>query len=286
MANIKAQIIVPDSNSFILKRNLMTPNTYRIHSHNNYELNFILNGWGTRFIGDHIQSFANGDLVLIGPGLPHCWEIKGVAGNGVPECMTIHFHEKLNEQQIFQAPELSPIAGLLNESVYGIQFFGNVTDQVKEILLEMPKSNKLRQFIHLLSIFEVLIQSSERKFLAHPGYIKEFNAHYEQRLKKVYEYILTNFTNQINLKEVAGIASMTTSAFCRFFQKNTGKSLFNFIKEVRIGYSCKLLQESDFPIMEISFQSGYNNLAHFNNQFKEIVNETPRNYRKRIKMVT
>lgn len=90
MEHTKAKITVPSDSSFRVQRTEMTSDTYRIHSHINYELNYIVWGWGTRFVGNKIQSFSKGDLVLIGPGLPHCWEVKGVAGGKKPECITIH----------------------------------------------------------------------------------------------------------------------------------------------------------------------------------------------------
>ena len=112
------------STSFVINKLDMSHNTDKIHSHRNYELNYILNGVGRRFIGGSIERYVHGDLVLIGPNLPHCWEVKGVAEGLSPECITIHFHENFFGQNIIQSPELKPMYDLLMDSGLGIQFFG------------------------------------------------------------------------------------------------------------------------------------------------------------------
>ena len=287
MEHLQAQILVPDSSSFTLRRSVLTPKTYKIHSHKNFELNYILNGWGTRIIGDNIDSFSRGDLVLIGPDLPHCWEVQGVSQGNSPECITIHFHESFMGQELIQSPELVQINDMFKTAHLGIQFYGEEVIDVSYILHKMLKSNNLRRLIYLLEIFEILIRTEDRKKLARPGYLNEPNNSTEsEKLKRVYEYILVNFSKKIRLEDVAGLCYLSPSAFCRFFEKSTGKSLFTYLKEVRIGYACKLLQDSDMSISDICYQSGFNNLAHFNNQFKEICEVTPGQYRKNFKAVT
>jgi len=286
MEHLQAQIVVPDSSSFSLKRSILTPKTYKIHSHKNFELNYILNGWGTRFVGDSIESFARGDLVLIGPDLPHCWEIQGVSHGNHPECLTIHFHENFIGQKLIQSPELSPIYDMFRESFLGIQFYGEEVIDVSYILHKMLKSNNLRRLIYLLEIFEVLTRTDQRKKLARPGFMEKTDNPESEKLKRVYEYILVNFSKKVRLDDVASLCYLSPSAFCRFFEKSTGKPLFTYLKEVRIGYACKLLQESDLSISDICYQSGFNNLAHFNNQFKEICTVTPGQYRKNFNTVS
>ncbi|MCF8381337.1 MAG: AraC family transcriptional regulator [Bacteroidales bacterium] len=285
MKHQSTQIIVPDSSSFNLKKTTLTPETYKIHSHKNYELNYIINGWGTRIIGDNIESFSRGDLVIIGPNLPHCWEVKGVSQGLTPECITIHFHENFLGHSIIKSPELQPMYSLLEESGLGIQFFGEETLDAGYILHKMLKANSFRRLIYLLEIFELLIRTKDSKVLAKAGYLEGIKNTNNEKLTKVYEYILVNFTKKVYLSEVADLCYMSSSAFCRFFEGTTGKPLFNYLKEVRIGYACKLLQESDLSISDICYQSGYNNLAHFNNQFKEICSVSPGQYRKNIKSV-
>jgi AraC-like DNA-binding protein len=285
MKHQEAFIVVPDSSSFNLKRAVMTPRTYKIHSHRNFELNYIVSGWGNRIVGDNMESFSRGDLVLLGPNLPHCWEVKGVSQGISPECITIHFHEDFFGQEVLQSPELSPVLDLFRKSTKGIQFYGEEIMDVSYILHKMLKSNNFRKLIYLLEIFEILVRTNSSKVLTNTGYLDASSPEESKRLTAVYEYILVNFSKKIKLEDVAEKCNLSPSAFCRFFERSTGKTLFNYLKEVRIGYACKLLQDSDMLISDICYQSGYNNLAHFNNQFKEICNVTPGQYRKNYEML-
>lgn len=285
MNHLKAHILVPDSNSFSLKRNILNHETNRIHSHENFEMNYIINGWGTRIIGDSIESFSKGDLVLIGPDLPHCWEIKGIPQGLTPECITIHFHADFLGQKFIQSPELKPMYDLIKEARLGIQFSGNEITEVYQIFDKIFKANPFRKLMYLLEIFEKLICTKEKRILARAGFVEDTTAIANKKLNRVYEYILANFTKKIRLEEVAELAYLSPGAFCRFFERTTGKTLFTYLKEVRIGYACKLLQETELSVSNICYESGFNNLSHFNNQFKEICKYTPGQYRKNLKMV-
>lgn len=286
MKHIQSQIVVPDSTSFRLKRTILKPGTNVIHSHKNFEINYIVNGWGTRIIGDNIETFYNGDLVILGPDLPHSWEIQGVSEGLSPECITLHFHEQFLDKQIMKSPELEPIYGLMRESSLGIQFFGTETLDVAYVLQKMFEASPLRRLIYLLEVFEILISTKERKTLAKAGFLKDSQNTQNDKLNRVYQFIMTNFTKKVYLKEVSAICHMSSSAFCRFFEQSTGKTLFQYLKEVRIGYACKLLQETDMSISSICYESGFNNFSHFNNQFKEVNTVSPGEYRKIINKVS
>jgi AraC-like DNA-binding protein len=244
-----------------------------------------VNGWGTRIIGDNIETFYNGDLVILGPDLPHSWEIQGVSEGLSPECITLHFHEQFLDKQIMKSPELEPIYGLMRESSLGIQFFGTETLDVAYVLQNMFEASPLRRLIYLLEVFEILISTKERKTLAKAGFLKDSQNTQNDKLNRVYQFIMTNFTKKIYLKDVSAICHMSSSAFCRFFEQSTGKTLFQYLKEVRIGYACKLLQETDMSISSICYESGFNNFSHFNNQFKEVNTVSPGEYRKIINKV-
>ncbi|MEI6276955.1 MAG: AraC family transcriptional regulator [Prolixibacteraceae bacterium] len=282
MEHLKAQILVPDSSSFTLKKTILTPKTHKIHSHKNFELNYILNGWGNRIVGDNIETFSNGDLVLIGPDLPHCWEVKGVSPGLQPECITIHFHIDFLGQKLMQSPEIKPMYDLINKSVLGIQFYGEEIFDAHYIIHKMLKANPFRRLLYLLEIFEILVRTNEQRILARAGFVDDVGNTDNEKLKKVYEYLLGNFSKKIKLIDLSTLCFMSPSAFCRFFERSTGKSLFSYLKEVRIGYACKLLQGTELSIADICYEAGFNNLSHFHNQFKEICVATPGQYRKTL----
>ena len=102
-------------------------------------------------------------------------------------------------------------------------------------------------------------------------------------MDKVYQYIMNNFTKKIKLEDVASIASMTPTSFCKYFRTRTQKTFTNFLNEVRIGYACKLLCDENLNIADICYQSGFNNFTNFNRCFKEFKHVNPSEFRIQLK---
>ena len=96
---------------------------------------------------------------------------------------------------------------------------------------------------------------------------------------KVKAFLHREYTRNISLKEVADIAGMNQSAFCRYFLEKTSKTCFQYINELRITYACKLLLERKLTISQICHEVGYNNISNFNRQFKKVTGYTPTEYR-------
>lgn len=279
------KILVPEKRSFQISEYELGANSAKIHTHCNCELNFIKRGWGRRYVGDNISNFQAGDLVLMGPDLPHCWEVKGTYQEQRPKCIVIHFQEDLIGSVFKHVPELEPIRELLNKATQGLHFRGPQIIKVRDLLEDMVELNGLKSLIKLLEIFCLLLEIENYNFLSTPGYIKQANQSDFQKVNKIYEYIFVNFQQDISLEEVASLVNITPGSLCRYFKNKTGQTLFDFLKEVRIGYACKLLSVTNKTITEICFESGYNTLAHFNTQFKELKNITPSEFRKRSKTV-
>lgn len=279
------KILVPEKNSFLVTEHNLGSHTSKIHSHSNYELNFIKRGWGRRYVGDNITSFQAGDLVLMGPNLPHCWEVKGTYKKKEPKCIVIHFQENFLGSEFINTPELKPVLELLRKSNQGLYFKGPQIIEVRKQLEKILEADGLKSLIGLLKIFCLLLEFEGQVYLSTPGYIKQANQLDFQKINKIYEYIFVNFQEDITLEEVADLVNITPGSLCRYFKNKTGKTLFDFLKEVRIGYACKLLNVTNKTITEICYESGYNTLAHFNTQFKELKNMTPSEFRKKSKKV-
>jgi AraC-like DNA-binding protein len=102
----------------------------------------------------------------------------------------------------------------------------------------------------------------------------------KERIDRIFSFTIENFQETITLEEVAGHAGMSVPAFCSYFRKSTKKTYIDFLNEVRIGHSCKLLIDTQKSIESISYESGYNTLTHFNRQFRKIKHFTPSVYRR------
>jgi len=276
------RIFVPNNHSFISRKLPLSSNA-RIHSHKNFELNYITSGTGRRIVGDNISGFETGDLVLLGPDLPHCWELLDAENNEPPTCIVTHFSENIINSDFFKMPELEKVVALLKQANRGIRFRVENDTEIRQILSEMSETNGLEYYIGLLKIFNNLIKIEDREKLSNPMNQSSVFSKNIDKINKIYEYVFQNIQEGIKLEEASSVLNMAPSSFCRFFKKKTGLTFMEYVKNVRVGIAAKLLAETDKQITQICFESGYNNLANFNHYFKANMGKTPSDYRKNFR---
>jgi YesN/AraC family two-component response regulator len=272
-----------DVNSFTIKHNVY-PNFLKIwHYHPELELVLILKSTGTRFIGDSIEKFKEGEVVLIGENLPHMWlnEKKYFEENSnlVSEAFAFHFKKDFLGNSLLEAPEFKDIKILLENSKFGLKF-RKINSDVKIKMQNLSTLDGFDRLIEFLKILMDLAQHKDIKFLSSTGFINTFKKTGNENLDKTYAFIFKNFTNQITLDDVASIANMNPSSFSRFFKRVNRKSFNEYLNEIRIGYACKLLTEHRYNITTICYESGFNNISNFNRQFKKITGKSPSKFLK------
>jgi AraC-like DNA-binding protein len=276
------KIFVPNNHSFISRKLPLSSNA-RIHSHKNFEFNYICSGTGRRIVGDNISGFEKGDLVLLGPELPHCWELLDSEKNEASTCIVTHFSENIIDSDFFRMPELQKVVELLKNANTGIRFKTEDDSEIRQILIELSESKGLEYYIGLLKVFNNLLKIEDRESLSNPMNQSSVFSKNREKINKVYEYVFQNIQEGIRLEDASSVLNMAPSSFCRFFKKKTGLSFMEYVKNVRVGIAAKLLAETDKQITQICFESGYNNLANFNHYFKANMGKTPSDYRKNFR---
>jgi AraC-like DNA-binding protein len=256
------------------------------HFHPQLELNLVLKGKGTRFVGDSIERFYDGDLILLGSNLPHVWKCdkEFYTGNKNLKCLssTIHFDYGFLGEDFFDHPEFRKIKDLLTRSSAGIKLIGKLRQDISNQMELMIRQSQTERLITLLDILRRISISKGIKILSSRSILHAYKPHDSERIKKVHQYIVTHFKDQIKLEDVAKAASMSPTAFCRYFKQRTRKTFSHFITEVRVGYACQLLQQKKMKIAQVCYESGYSNLSNFNKQFKATMHLTPVEYAKTI----
>ncbi len=271
----------PDKSLTLQKRCLKNAPGF-LHYHPEFELVYISNSTGTRFIGDSIERFGPDNLVLIGQNLPHLWmndrKYRQQTTKLQAEVLEIHFDKACIGNSCFSLPELHPICDLLENSKRGICFSKKIGAEVAGEMWKMFDLNDFDKVLALLKILKYLSDTDDYQLLSSAGFIQPFVKSRNRRLDYVYEYIENNFREELSLDTVADMAHMNKASFCRYFKKNNKKTFSRYINELRIGYACKLLIEQEFNIAEICYRSGYNNLSNFNRQFRKITQMSPTGY--------
>lgn len=265
------------------------------HFHPHYQLFLVEEGTGTRFIGDSIRPFAPGDLVFLGPNLPHLWRSDQAYFNRVPGLMTkgtvVYFDEDFLGADFFNQQEVTSLRQLLTHAQRGLTWPGltwlNTTrDQAATALHELVQQPVgFGRVLKLLTVLNNLAHGSDYQFITSPGYSNTAKPAETDRIQRVHDYVLVHFADEISLDTIADLVGMSPPAFCRYFKTRANKTFSEFVAEVRIGHACKLLTGSSLSITQVSYDSGYRTLSNFNRQFKEITGQTPSQYVKTYQAV-
>ncbi|QEC68666.1 helix-turn-helix domain-containing protein [Panacibacter ginsenosidivorans] len=276
---VKLEAIKPGiDSSFAI---LLTPKLNEIfywHFHPEYEIVYVEAETGVRHVGDHISKYEGSDLVFIGPNIPHLNFDYGV--KTIAETVVIQMKEHFLGQPFFALPEIAAINDLFERAKSGVAFHGETKRNVGEKLKQIPSLPHFQQLIELLQVFQLLATSEEYTLLhsrpiANASILKE-----QQRLHKIYHFIETNYQKDIDVNKVAALTNLTTAAFCRYFKKTTHLTFTDFLNQYRINQAKKLLLH-DKNVTEACYESGFENLSHFNKTFKKVAGENPSQFKKR-----
>jgi AraC-like DNA-binding protein len=252
------------------------------HYHPEIEILYVVKSTGTSYIGDGINNFCEGEISIIGENVPHWWKSDPfyVQNNDTlnTKALIVQFRKEVFGSHFIKLPEMRHIKSLIERSERGIQFTGDSREKFGKQMKRIFRLQGIQRITELMVLLDNMASSTEFRYLTSVGYSKIMNTYDFQRFNKVHEYIIRNFDKPITLNEVADHINMSQTAFCRFFKKRSGKTFFSFLNEFRIGHACKLLLEKNIAISRVCYESGFNNMSHFNEQFKKIVKLTPTQY--------
>ncbi len=256
------------------------------HFHRLCELTWVEKGRGQLIIGDYVGNFSPGEIILVSPELPHLWKCDDIYYNGHKNYYTqafgLYFPDTLADMVTDDDTSIHLYNDLVRKSERGLRFFGKTKAVVTEKLTELVEASGLLQLGIFLQMIDILARSEEYDVLASVGYRKSFNFNDVDRFNDVYQFLLNNFHRDIALEEVSRICNMTPNSFCRFFKQKTQKTFTLFLNEIRVGHAKKMLQNKNYTIKDICYACGYNNPVNFFNFFKQIVKQTPKEFRDSI----
>ncbi len=255
------------------------------HAHPELELVLILEGYGTRIIGDTVEPFEAGDMVFIGSNVPHVWlsdEAFYKENSKLHSRLIITYFNPNKFKEVFESvKEFESIRDIIRQASKGIKIFGETRKIIADKLFDISSKSGFEKIDGLLQIMNLISISQERSFIINKE-LDDSDQQYSDRLIEVIKFIKENLHNQISLKQVSEIACMTEQSFCRFFRNRTKKSFSQYLLDQRISYACKLLIQSDKSISEISDLCGYKSSSHFCKVFKDQINQSPYQYKRSL----
>jgi AraC-like DNA-binding protein len=266
-----------DSRSFkVIKQENKQEFDFPWHYHPEFELTYISNSQGIRYVGNNIENFYENDLVLLGSNLPHCW-INSGDQEETSRAVVIYLDKDLVKW--LSDEQFSSIHALFGKSNQGIKFSNAVALKLRPKLYDLLNTDPFEKYITLLQILQELSVTHDFQLLSQQGFSYELNYANNERINAVYEFVRKNYHKKITLSDVATHVNMSEEYFSRFFSKSLMKSFFTLLNEYRINRACKLLIETDKQISEICYKVGFESIPFFYRQFKKVKNCPPQSYR-------
>lgn len=254
---------------------------FPLHAHREYELNFIENGAGVRrVVGDSVEEIGPFELTLItGKDLEHAWEQGRCTAQDVRE-ITIQFSPDLISEATLNRSQFSAIRKMFARAEQGLTFPMKTIMKVYSLLDALASEpSSFDQFLHFLKILNDLAESEEARVLASSSFAHADRDKESRRILKVKQFISEHAAEDIRLETLASLVGMAPSAFSRFFRQRTGRTVVDYIIDVRLGNAARMLVDTAQNISEICYACGFNNLSNFNRIFKAKRGYTPRDFR-------
>ena len=282
MANVLREITsITDNDCFYIVERHKSEFTFPIHSHEEFELNFIEGGRGVRrVVGDSIETIGDFELTLVtGDGLEHAWEQGGCREKDIRE-ITIQFSSRLLDDKLLSRNQFASIRKMFERARMGLTFSMPAIMRVYCLIDTLAsKEERMDQFLDMLRILYELSLDTGARTLASNSFAKTVTGRESRRVNKVKEYIAQHYTEEIKLDDLAGLVAMSPSAFSRFFKQYTGRGPVDYIIDVRMGVAARMLVDTTTSVSEICYACGFNNLSNFNRTFKARRGYTPRDFR-------
>ena len=268
--------------SFVVKKISRTSFSTDFHFHKECQLVHVMSGTGVRIIGHSIERFEEGDLTFIGANVPHVWYSEPDADQ--PRTieaisLALYIDSALFCEQMGGLIDTKEIQNFFNESQRGLKIEGDKKNLIISILHQMTKQQGIALVSSFLRILLYLNEPTDVTYLNAADPISTYSIQPPGRIPKLMHYIHQNFKDDISLEKAASVSGLQIHAFCRYFKSLTNRTFSEFLNDVRIGYACKLIQQSELSITQIALECGYNNISYFNRCFKKINKMSPKDFR-------
>ena len=283
MKPFKEVINYPVDNSFLIKYENFPHFRFPLHFHDEYEIVYIIKSFGKKFVGDSVEEFFAGDLSIFGSNLPHFYMSDQAFYRGDPNlsvnAIVVQFPKTYFPDSQLQWTEFGSVKKLLRSVSSGLTFSAESGAIGGKILQKMYQTSGIKRHLLFVKLIDYLGSSPSRN-IAPSDYTNAMCDQGDARMAKIYKFATKNYNRKIALEEVASVAGMNVTAFCRYFRQKSGNTFAQFVNEQRISYACKFLKHGNQTIADICDEAGFNNVSNFNRQFKNIIGKSPSGYRK------
>lgn len=276
-------VTIPPDRSWLLFDRQLPDFPFNWHYHPEFELTLTVGSRGMRFVGDQIERYDDGDLVLLGPNLPHAWQSEALAGEGgLHRAIICWFTREWVEGLTGLMPEYGSLAALAAEAGRGLQFSAETVRSLRPRMLAIGSLSPARQALELQAIL-LELANAERRHLAAGEVQPGENPRDRERMRRVLAWLHAHYDKPLRLAPLCALTHLTDSQLQRVFKRSTRMSISEYVAQLRIGKACRLLVETDLPMSHIATECGFSDAAHLARQFRVAKGLPPSHYRQRFK---
>lgn len=254
------------------------------HNHREHELTLIRRGHGRRFVGDDVEGYGPGDLVLVGADLPHTWQSDDLPV-GPHEAVCVQLCPDFLGPELVRRPEFAAVGRVLDDAAQGLAFPDEVAHDVAALTTDLAALPPDVRTITLLSVLVALARAHENgrtRRLATAAFDPVLRDDQRVRLTRVCRMVADRYAEPLTLGTAAREAGMAPAAFSRLFSRGIGRSWTEHVIDVRLAAARQRLLHTDAPIATIAHDCGFANLANFNRRFRAASGTTPSDYRRSV----
>lgn len=155
-----------------------------------------------------------------------------------------------------------------------------------EMMMEEAHKKDLCSYLRVKArLYEILAFLYQNGYLKEVGEVNEKDTFRIDGLKRVISYIQEHFNEKISLKEIASVAGMNEQYFCRYFKKHVGKTLTEYMNDIRINHAAQKLLQTNDKVIDIAIQCGYENIGYFLKRFRKEKGMSPSAFRESQKSI-
>ncbi len=275
------RVTIPEGQSCLVYDRRLPEFAFNWHYHPEYELTLTLGGHGTRFVGSDVAPYANGDLALIGPDLPHAWQSHRLAeGATEHRAIVCWFTTDWARVLLELMPELNAIGTLLGEAAQGLHFGPATAAALRSRMLRLCELPQAERALGLPGLLLDLAAAPDRRALSQVAIDAAEISRDRQRMERVLAHLHARVDQPIRLAPLCKIAHLSESQLQRIFKRSTGLSVSEYITRLRVGRASALLNRTDLPMASIAERCGFHDAAHFARTFRATTGRTPTSYRR------
>ena len=254
------------------------------HYHPEFELTLTLNSVGERFVGDNVSSYGDGDLVLVGPNLPHAWRSRASIDTNKPHrALVFWFTPQWAQGLVGPYSELDRVGELLAQARHGLEFGSETISCVRPKLLGLVDLAPAKRWVGLVDVLVELSEDVHCRALTMQEFSRDESPSDRDRLGRVLGHLHAHYCAAVKLETLAELAAMSKSQLQRFFKKSTRMTVSNYLAQLRVGNACALLLEGRLPMAQIAEQTGFRQAGYFSRQFKASKGLTPMEFRRQYR---